>query len=286
MAVIGFLGLGAMGSRMVKHLLSAGHEVKVWNRTPGLPEALMEAGANWCDSPGLCASDADFVLSMVRDVEASKRVWLGEDGALSAMANDTIAIECSTLTPAWIDELNAKCSSQGVELLDAPVAGSRPQAEAGQLLFMVGGKEEAFHRVVPILNLMGAVVKYCGVSGSGCALKLMVNGMLGVQVAAISEMMAYISHSKVDLQTALEIFSHTPVCSPALKINIDSTLNGNFDPMFPVELIEKDLSYFLRAAETENIQVLITKTTKEQYSKVKEAGFGNLNLNAISKLYL
>src|ERR1700761_3541667 len=142
MTKIAVLGLGAMGSRMAANLLKAGHQVTVWNRTPDVAAALVAAGAKQVLTPREAAMGADFVIAMVRDDEASRTIWLApETGALAGLAKDAIAIESSTLSPSWVRELGGVVAKKGVAFLEAPVAGSRPQAEAGQLVYLVGGNE-------------------------------------------------------------------------------------------------------------------------------------------------
>ena len=136
---IAVLGLGAMGSRMAVNLLTAGYTVPVWNRSPESTKPLAAKGANLATTPKLAAKSADIVISMVTDINASKAVWLdSETGALSGMVEGAIAIESSTLTVNWIKELAAEITGQGIGFLDAPVVGTRPQADSGTLVYLVG----------------------------------------------------------------------------------------------------------------------------------------------------
>src|SRR5271168_1104442 len=137
---IAVLGLGAMGRRMAVRLLRAGHSVSVYNRSAGPLHDLVAAGAMAGTTPRAAADGAEIVIAMVRDNEASRAVWCDEqDGALKGIGAGAIAIESSTLTPGWVRELAAKVQQTGANLLDAPVVGSRPQADAGQLIHLVGG---------------------------------------------------------------------------------------------------------------------------------------------------
>ena len=129
---IAFLGLGAMGSRMARRLLGGEDTVRVWNRSPAPAQALAEYGAVVADSPRAAAEGADAVITMLADDSAARAVWLDPArGAMAGLGPEALAIECSTVTPGWIAELNAAASPRAV--VDAPVAGSRPQAEAGQI---------------------------------------------------------------------------------------------------------------------------------------------------------
>ncbi|HVM83088.1 MAG TPA: NAD(P)-dependent oxidoreductase, partial [Candidatus Binatia bacterium] len=184
MSRIAFLGLGAMGSRMAAQLLSADHALVVWNRSPEKTDALRAAGAEGAASPRAAAEGADFVLAMVRDDQASREIWLDrETGALASIRRDAVAIECSTLGLQWVAELSVRCKAGGVAFLDAPLAGSRPQAEQRQLIFFVGGDPEVFARAEPILKAMGAAIHHAGLNGAGALTKLVANALFGIQVA-------------------------------------------------------------------------------------------------------
>src|ERR1700761_6043599 len=188
MSRISFLGLGAMGSRMATNLLKAGHGVTVWNRTPGRAEPLVQAGARQAATPREAAEGAAFVMAMVRDDEASRHVWLDADqGALPVMSPDAVAIECSTVSVAWVQQLHEAAAERGIEMLEAPLSGSRPQAEAAKLIFFVGGKETTAKLAEPVLQPMAAAVHYAGSAGCGATVKLLVNTLLGIQVAAMAE---------------------------------------------------------------------------------------------------
>src|SRR6185437_6871265 len=148
---IALLGLGAMGSRMAANLLKADHALTVWNRTPEAAAALVAQGAKQAPTPRQAAAGADFVFAMVRDDEASREIWLSpHHGALEGLKEGAVAIESSTLTPGWIRELGLAVAARGSTLLEAPVVGSRPQAEAAQLIYFIGGDESVLKRVKPL----------------------------------------------------------------------------------------------------------------------------------------
>jgi 3-hydroxyisobutyrate dehydrogenase len=184
---VAILGLGAMGSRMASRLIDAGLAVTVWNRTPAVAEALARTGARSAATPQAAALGAEVVISMVYDDEASRSVWLDpDDGALGGMSAGGLGIECSTLSPAHVVRLHEAAAAHGVAFLDAPLAGSRPQAEAGQLIFMVGGAVADVTRAEPVLLAMGSAVHRAGEAGAGSVVKLMVNTLFGSQLGAVS----------------------------------------------------------------------------------------------------
>lgn len=283
---LAFLGLGAMGARMAANLIKAGHDVTVWNRNATKAEGLVELGAKAAHSPREAASDADAVFAMVRDDTASRRVWLDPDsGALANMKKDAIAIECSTLSVDWVREWAKIVKDHALSALDAPVVGSRPQAEAAQLVFLVGGEESPLERALPLLNTMGAAVHRCGVNSTGASIKLAVNSLFGIQVAAIAELLGILQHNQVDLARAVEIIGSLPVTSPAVKIAAGSMLGGKFPPLFPVELVEKDFGYAIASASDGAHSAPLADATRKVMQAAIALGFGSENLTGIARLY-
>jgi 3-hydroxyisobutyrate dehydrogenase len=285
MSKIGFLGLGAMGSRMASNLLKAGHTVTVWNRTPAAAEALAASGARKASSPKDAAEGAEFVFAMVRDDNASRSVWLDPDhGALAGMSPGAVAIESSTLTPEWVRELGEQLSAKGVALLDAPVSGSRPQAEAGELVYLVGGDGKALSAAEPLLKALGSSIQHVGPIGTGALAKLATNTLLGVQVVAIAELIGMLGRQGVDVKKMLDVVAQTPVWSPASGRIASSMLSGNFAPQFPIELIEKDFSYTVKTAAGEETAPVINSVCRV-FRKAIKAGWGELNMTAVVKLF-
>ena len=197
MSKIAFLGLGAMGSRMAPHLIEAGHDVVVWNRSPAAVAAAVARGAKSAATPRQAAEGAEFVLTMLTDDDASKAVWMTpESGALAGLGKDAIAIEISTVSPAWLERLAAAIKAHGARLLDAPVVGSLLQAEAAQLIMLVGGAEEAFAVAKPVLDCIAGTLHRVGPQGQGVLMKLAANALLAIQVAAIAETLTALDRSR------------------------------------------------------------------------------------------
>jgi 3-hydroxyisobutyrate dehydrogenase len=284
---ISILGVGAMGSRMAASLLKAGYTVTVWNRSVAKTQPLQAMGARVAVTPREAASGAHVVISMLRDDAASRSAWLDRsEGALAGMAAGSIAIESSTLTPVWVRELGQAAQSAGVEFLDAPVAGSRPQAEAGQLIYLVGGPAATLQRADAVLKSMSAAVHHAGDVGSGATVKLMVNALFGMQVAAMAELLGWAKRSGLDASKALEIMGSTPVASPAAKIAGQAMLAGNFTPMFPLELVEKDFSYALESASCSQSKLPVVRSTHAVMKTALSEGLAQDNLTVLIKLYV
>jgi len=286
MTKIAVLGLGAMGSRMALRLIEAGHDVVVWNRTSPDDAFWIARGAQVAASPQLAAEGSDIVMSMVRDNDASRAVWLDPaQGALLGLRPGALAIDCSTVTPNVARGLYAACSAAGVDFLDAPVIGSRPQAETGQLIFLVGGDAGSLERARPILAAIGGAIHHLGAAGSGAAVKLMVNALFGIQVAAIAELIGAFAESGVDMEKALDIIATTPVASPALKGAIANIAAGHFAPLFPVHLVEKDFGYAHDVAAIANAHIPLVDATRAVFARAIVQGFGDDNLTGIVRLY-
>jgi 3-hydroxyisobutyrate dehydrogenase len=285
MSHIAVLGLGAMGSRMAANLLAAGHPVTVWNRNPAAAEALVSQGAVQALTPKEAAAGADFVIAMLRDDVASRQVWLDADtGAILGMAAGAVAIESSTLSPDWVKELGMRLAVKDISLLEAPVSGSRPQAEAGQLVYLVGGDEQVLERSRSLLETLGSAVHHVGGLGNGALVKLTTNALLGIQVAALAEIIGLLKHNHVDPAQALAAMSATSVWSPVATVMSNSMLSGNFAPMFPVELIEKDFGYALQAAGSLS-SAPTTSAARDLFRQAMAQNLGKENMTSIVKLF-
>jgi 3-hydroxyisobutyrate dehydrogenase len=284
MSKITFLGLGAMGSRMAINLIKAGHEVTVWNRTATAASSVVAAGARQADTPKHAAQGADFVIAMVRDDEASRQVWLDPDtGALTGMAKGAVGIESSTLSPDWVRALGDATANRGIALLEAPVSGSRVQAETAKLVYLVGGEESTLKKAEPVLNAMGSAIHHVGPLGTGALVKLSTNTLLGIQVVAFAEVIGMLKRTGADAHRAMEAIASTSVWSPVATYLSGSMLSGNFAPQFPVELIEKDFGYTVEAAG-ENFAPTIG-AARRVFRKAIEEGLGESNMTGVVQLF-
>ncbi|MCI1005128.1 NAD(P)-dependent oxidoreductase [Herbaspirillum sp. C7C8] len=284
MSRIAVLGLGAMGSRMAANWLKAGHEVTVWNRTAAAGMPLAAAGARLAATPREAAQGAQFVIAMLRDDAASRDVWLDPaQGALAALGGDAIAIESSTLTPQWVRTLGQQVSQSGAALLEAPVSGSRPQAEAGQLVYLIGGEAEVLERVRPLLQVTGGAIHHVGSLGQGALAKLATNALLGIQVAALAEIIALLEAQGADVPRTLAAMSGTSAWAPVAGYLSSAMLSSNHAPQFPISLIEKDFAYTLQLA-TSTQQAPALTAALEVFSKARAEGLGEQNMTAVIEL--
>ncbi len=200
---IALLGTGTMGAGMAANLLKAGFPLTVYNRTRSKAEPLAAHGARIADTPAAAVKGARVILSMLSDDNASREAWTGPSGALAAAEPNAILVECSTASPAWISELADLAKARGLELLDAPVTGSRIQAEGGQLTFLVGGSETTLAAIRAPLEAMSKQIIHLGPVTSGAKMKLLNNFLCGVQVASLAEGLAWLERSGLDRDKAL-----------------------------------------------------------------------------------
>lgn len=286
MSRVAVLGLGAMGSRMAARLLAAGHSVTVWNRSAGPVAALVERGAVSAPTPRAAVRGCEFVIAMVYDDTASRAVWLAPyTGALAGMDEGCVGMDCSTLSPPHVLRLHAAAKERKAAFLDAPVAGSRPQAEAGALVFMAGGGAEVFKAAEPVLLDLGRHAFHAGGPGAGALVKLMVNALLATQTATLAELLGFAARAGADVATALEIIEATAVASPAIVSGGKAMLAGAFAPAAPVDLIAKDLALALRAGEDAGARMPMTAAGEAVFETAVAAGFGGDNLTGVVRLY-
>ncbi len=245
MSTIAFLGLGAMGSRMAANLIAAGHDLTVWNRTAAVATYFASAhGATMARTPRDAADHADVVISMVVDDPAARSVWLDpDDGALGAMRPGAVAIESSTLTPDTTRQLAAAAAEADVQFVEAPVVGSRPQADAGALLHLVGGTPAAVEAARPTIEVNAGNVVHLGEVGQAATVKLAVNGLFAAQVAAYAETVGLLERSGLDTSAITDLLAALPITSPGLGRVLGLIATDEHAPNFPIRLVAKDLDY-------------------------------------------
>jgi 3-hydroxyisobutyrate dehydrogenase len=269
---------------MARQLLRRGFDVSVWNRDAGKAEPLGAAGARIAATPADAARDAEFVHAMLADDEASRTVWLGEHGALGAMRANAIAIESGTLSVEWMRELAAAAATRGIGFLDAPVTGSKVQAETGALSFLVGGPAEVLERARPVLSAMGANIVHLGPHGNGALMKLINNFMCGVQVASLAEAIGMASRSGLDVGQAAQVLASGSPGSPLVKNISQRMVQRDYSPNFFVRLMAKDLDYARAAFGRAGIELASAGVARERFLEGMRAGLGDRDIASIVEL--
>lgn len=277
MATLGFVGLGAMGSRLARRLLTAGHAVVGYNRTPDKARHLVAAGLRLEGSPRAVAEATETLFSMVTDDSALRAVALGPDGAVSGLRPGAVWVEMSTVGPAVVRELGPAVAARGAAILDVPVSGSTITVEQGTASFQVGGDPQALDRVRPYLAAMGSGgVTHVGPLGLAKTMKVATNLGLAVQILAFSEAVLLAEKSGIAREVAVEALLKSVVASPMLKYRGPFVL-GRMprEAWFPVPMIQKDLQLALDHGRAVGVPLPTTALTQEFLTMARGLGLGD-----------
>jgi 3-hydroxyisobutyrate dehydrogenase len=278
---VALIGLGIMGSGMAGRLLSAGFPLAIFNRNRDKAAPFESAGAVLAASPRDAASRAEVVISMVADDVASRAVWLGESGALAGAAPGTVLVESSTLSVAWVRELAEAARQKHLELLDAPVTGTKPHAANGELLFLVGGSETALATARPVLAPLSRGAIYFGPTGSGALMKLINNFLCGVQAASLAEAAALVGNAGLDREKALGVLANGAPGSPLVKTLAARAAAGDFTPNFVLRLMAKDLSYAIEEGARNHLKLQTAAPALADFQRAIAAGYGDSDFSAV-----
>lgn len=278
---IAFLGLGTMGGGMAARLLDTRGPIAVWNRHRAKADALNARGARVADSPRDAAAGADVVIAMVADDVASRRVWLADDGVLAGVKRRAVLIESSTVSPPWIEELSAAAVRVGCTLIDAPVTGSKTQAAAGQLRFLVGGSAETLERVRPVLEAMSGEIVHVGPLGSAARLKLINNVVCAVQAVALAEAITLMERSGLDVAKALGVLTNGAPGSPVVRAVGPRMTTPDYTVNFGLNLMHKDVRYAIDEAARFGVPMATATAARDSFTKAIEAGLGDVDFSAV-----
>ena len=273
---LAFVGLGAMGGRLARRLLAAGHPIAGWNRTPDKARDLVAAGLALATSPRAAAEGAAAVFTMVTDDAALRAVALGADGVIAGLGPDAVLVEMSTVSPSVVRELETPVRARGAWLLDVPVSGSTITVEQGQASFVAGGDAAALERVRPWLLAMGTAVTHVGPLGLGKTMKIATNLGLAVQMLAFSEAVLLAEKAGVARERAVEALLKSVIASPMVKYRGPFVL-GQMpgDAWFKVPMIQKDLQLALDAARATSVPLPLTSVAQEWLTAARGLGLGD-----------
>ena len=283
MATVAVVGLGAMGGRIARRLLDAGHSLVVWNRTPAKLQPLVDLGAEPAATPADAARRADVVVTMVADPPALRAVTEGHSGVAAGAGGEVTVIEMSTVGPAAVSRLRSVLPRE-VGLLDAPVLGSLSEAEAGTLSVFVGGPAPLFERSLPLLSALGSPV-HIGPLGAGAAAKLVANATLFGTLALLGEAVALAEGLGLSRKAAFEVLARTPIAAqaerrrPALEI-------GDYPVRFALALARKDADLISEAAESSGIDLRLVNAARAWLAEAEDAGWGDRDYAAVMERIL
>ncbi len=247
---VAFIGLGRMGHGMAGRYLDAGFTVAVWNRSKAKAEDLIARGARWSTSPEDAAIDADAVVTMVADDEASRAVWLGQNGAAATMKAGTLAIECSTVSHDHALHLSRELHARSIVYIDCPVTGLPDAAANGKLTLLVGANAADLEKARPFLMPLSTTIRHFGEVGSGTVYKLINNLMGAIQIAGIAEGLAIAEQAGLDMKLVLEAVESGVAASPQVIRHSKRMVARNFEgATFTAALRHKDAAYAVALAE-------------------------------------
>jgi 3-hydroxyisobutyrate dehydrogenase-like beta-hydroxyacid dehydrogenase len=256
---LGFIGLGNMGSRIVQRLLGHGYQVSVYDRNLDRAKMITKQGGIVAKSIRELASTVDVVLSCLTNDDAVRSVYTGAEGVFSGVRPGTVVLEMSTISPDTSRELHGLAAGGGIQVLDVAISGSTPAAEQGALTLLVGGDGDLFRAAEPIFQAVAKRYFLLGGAGSGTAMKLVVNTLLGVGMQAIAEAVVLGEKIGLDRERLLDVLSQTAVVAPAHVGKLASAAVNDYHPQFPLRLMNKDFELILKAAAKEHVSMPATE---------------------------
>jgi 3-hydroxyisobutyrate dehydrogenase-like beta-hydroxyacid dehydrogenase len=281
MTTIGIVGLGAMGGRIAGRLLASGYPLVGWNRTQAKAAALIEGGLVWRDTPREVAEATEVVFSMVTDDAALEAIAAGPDGLLAGLAAGKIWVDMSTVSPDASTGLAGRAGTVGAAMLDAPVSGSVHEVENGALTIMVGGDDDAFARVEPLLHELGSTVRQIGTNGQGLLLKLAINISLATQMLAFSEGVLLAERGGITRELAVDVMAASSIGSPFLHGRAPLVLDLPDEAWFDVALAHKDIRLALSTGTSEHVPLPSAALADEWFTKATALGYAHRDVASL-----
>jgi 3-hydroxyisobutyrate dehydrogenase-like beta-hydroxyacid dehydrogenase len=280
---LGFIGIGNMGSRIARRLLEHGYRLMAYNRSREAAEALVKYGARVADSVSILAFESDVILSCLTNDEAVKSVYTDPQGVFASVRRGSAIIDLSTVRPETSRELYDLSIKAGVKCLDSPISGSTPSAEKGTVTLFSGGDEELFQAAQAIFSSIASQYFYMGGSGSGTAMKLVANTLLGVGMQAIAESVALGQKEGLDRHRLLEVLSSTAVIAPAHLGKLSRADVGDYSAQFSIPLMNKDFRLILETAAAVQVPMPATAAAFQMNAAEFNEGGGE-DFSAVIKL--
>ncbi|WP_050614591.1 NAD(P)-dependent oxidoreductase [Bacillus testis] len=283
--VIGFIGIGVMGSSMASNLMDKGYDLIVYTRTKEKAEELLDKGAEWSESPRLLAQSADVIISIVGYPKDVEEIYLGEEGAFQSARKGTIVIDMTTSKPSLAKKLYAEGKKKGISVLDAPVSGGDIGAEKGTLAIMVGGEKEVYEKALPILQAMGTNIVYQGEAGAGQHTKMCNQIVIASNMVGVCEAIVYAEKAGLNPQKVLDSISTGAAASWSLSNLAPRILNEDYSPGFFVKHFIKDMQIALEEAAEMDMKVPGLTLSKSMYETIAKKGEGDSGTQALRKFW-
>lgn len=278
---LGIIGTGKMGLPFATNLMRAGYNVLAFNRSSESLETLAGHGVTRMSSIADVAAGADIILTSLTNQQSVRDVYLGPDGLTSHARDGQIYIETSTNDIALVKEIASALTARGAGLLDSPVSGGVPGAEAGSLTVMAGGDESVYNAALPVLDVIGGNIHHLGPVGAGTAMKLVNQLLVGVNMAAVAEALVFGANAGASPDKILDVISTSFGGSKMLDRGIPLIRDRNFAPATPVDLIRKDLGIVIESADADNLPLNITRQSLALFNRAHSDGLGENDMTAI-----
>jgi 3-hydroxyisobutyrate dehydrogenase/glyoxylate/succinic semialdehyde reductase len=285
MTMIGFIGLGIMGSRMAANLQKNDFELIVYNRSAEKGTALVQNGAQRAENVVAAAQASDLLVTMLSDPIAVKQTALGPTGFLDHLRSGAIWMDCSTVNPSFSREMAETAGRRNIRFLDAPVAGTKGPAQAGELVFLVGGDEDVVRDCAPYFSAMGRKVIHVGGPGMGSSMKMVFNMLLGSAMETFAEALGLGHALGIAEDKLLEVLIGSPVTAPFIGLKKDKISRGDFEADFPLKWMHKDLQLAAVSAYETATSLPVLNAVKEVYARAKQEDLGDLDFSAVYRWF-
>ncbi|WP_053362005.1 NAD(P)-dependent oxidoreductase [Bacillus sp. FJAT-27251] len=285
-AVVGFIGTGVMGKSMAGHLLSAGYPVYVYTRTKAKAEDLLERGARWAETPREIAEKANIIITIVGFPSDVEEIYLGKDGLVENGKENTYLIDMTTSTPSLAERIHAEAKKKGMHALDAPVSGGDIGARDARLAIMVGGEEDDFKQIEPLLQLLGTNIILQGLAGAGQHTKMCNQIAIASNMMGVIESVVYAEKAGLDPENVLKTIATGAAGSWSLSNLAPRVIQGDFEPGFMIKHFIKDMNIALEEAAKMNLDLPGLALAQSLYRKLEEEGLGDKGTQALYKYFM
>lgn len=280
---IGFIGVGVMGGPMVLNLMKKGFDVSVYSRTKAKAEAVVAAGAHWCDTVAEAARGRDAVITIVGYPKDVEEVYFGEGGIIANADKGTVLIDMTTTSPKLSQRIYAEAAAAGLPALDAPVSGGDVGAQKGTLAIMAGGDREVFDRMIPVFEAMGTNIRYQGAAGNGQHTKMANQIAITGCIASVCEAIAYAKGCGLDPQDMFNAISTGAAGSWQMTNNGQKIIDGNFAPGFFVKHFIKDMNIAIDESDARALNLEVLHLVRDKYEALAAQGWENDGTQALIK---
>ncbi len=281
---IGWIGTGIMGKSMCRHLIDAGHQVSVYNRTASKMRELVDAGARACASPAEVAKDCDYLFTIVGFPSDVEEVYLGSEGVLAGMRQGGIVIDMTTSMPSLARQIAAKAKDLGIAALDAPVSGGDVGAREGTLAIMAGGTQAAFDEILPLFRLMGSNIQSMGEAGAGQHTKMSNQILIASTMIGVVESILYARRAGLDAGRVIDVIGKGAASSWSINNLGRRIASGDFEPGFFIKHFVKDMGIAIEEAHRMRLSLPGLTLVHEFYIAAMAQGLENLGTQGLYRV--